>query len=171
MGYYTTQVGTVRINVGDEKAAVEALKALNHNHEDKHGRSWPDCDKPDADPYETRWYSWMPSKFHEDDSMTTVGHVLEMLGYEVTSRYDGDLLVYTVAYDNKTGQEEVFLNRLADFATVNIEVTGEDGDKWKWENTAPGHALMVRTGKVVYDDGKPVALAIARLNHMMRQTV
>ena len=173
MGYYTTQTGTVTIATRDERVAVEALKGLNHNHEDKRGGSYSyrKALEEGIDPYEVRWYSWMPSRYHENGDIRTVGDVLEMLGYEVTVRTDGNDAVYTVAYDNKTGQEDVFLNRLADFATVNIEVVGEDGDKWKWENSSPGHALMVRSGHVVYDKGEAVTVALARLDAMWRQVV
>lgn len=160
MGYFTTQVGTVTIAERDEAVAVEALKALNHNHEDKRGGSFGAGVSPD--PYESKWYSWLPSRYHEDESLRTVGDVLEMVGYEVSSRKQDDLIVYTLHYDNKTGQEDVFLSRLSDFAVVDVSVTGEDGARWRWANDAPGTGLLCWEGSIVWDRSRPVVEMLYR---------
>lgn len=146
MGYYTKQYGDIAIDPSVEPAAVDALKALNHDHDAKRGGSFPV--EEGADPYEVRWYSWMPPRYHEDEDITEVRDVLEMLGYSVLSDgiYPSGLRCYTVEYDNKTGQEDVFLNRLADFAHVTITVRGEDDAEWKWSNAGVGQPLVYSEG-------------------------
>jgi hypothetical protein len=157
MGYYTQQNGTVTIAARDEAVAVEALKALNHNHEDKRGGSWPKT----GDPFADSWYSWLPPRFHEDKSIRTVGDVLEMLGYEVRAT-PGTLNLYTVSYDTKTGQEDVFLNRLSDFAHIQIDVVGEDGSRWMWSNKGAGTTLTVTYARTEWREPVPVVAELER---------
>jgi hypothetical protein len=151
MGYYITAEGVVKVPVRDEAAAVAALKALNHDHGMKRGGGGRG-----DDPYEVKWYSWMPPRYHENDDLRSVRHILEMLGFEVSLDTDGVTNVYTVTYDNKTGQEDVFLNRLAEFAHIVIEVKGEDGAMWRWVNTSVGHPLMEQQGVVQWVDHRTV---------------
>lgn len=170
MGYYTTQTGSVTILADHDETAVAALKALNHNHAAKRGGSWS-LDKTVAaggDPYATRWYSWMPPRFHEDDEMTTVGQVLEMLGYEVNESRSLGYIQYAVSYDNKTGQEDVFLARLADFAKIDVEVTGEDGERWRWYNDKAGTPLKVAHAYYEWGPPTPVAELMERQAEMER---
>jgi len=165
MGYYTQQQGTVTIDSRDEKAAVEAMKALNHNHDDKQGKRSPRT----GDPYADFWYSWMPERYHEDDTLTTVGDVLAMLGYDVSRTEEGTAVAYRLFYDNKTGQEDVFLNRLADFATILVDVTGEDGERWRWTNQEPGRALMLVTPTLNWDHAIPVTQQLYRKQQVIRE--
>jgi len=141
----------VKGRVRDEAGGVAALKALNHDHGMKRGGGGSS-----DDPYENKWYSWMPPRYHENDDLRSVRHILEMLGFEVGATRKADTNVYTVTYDNKSGQEDVFLNRLAEFAHIVIEVKGEDGAMWRWVNTSVGHPLMEQQGVVQWVDHRTV---------------
>jgi len=152
MGYYITAEGTIEMPRSLEDEALHALTMLNYAHEQKRAGSarYP----PEYDPFETRWYSWMPPRYHE--TVGSVTEVLELVGFEVTKTRAAGLDVYTLVYDNKTGQEDVFLNRLAEFAHIVIEVKGEDGAMWRWVNTSVGHPLMEQQGVVQWVDHRTV---------------
>lgn len=156
MGYYITAHGHVTIPRSLESEALNALKMLNYDHEAKRGGV---LGNPNAT-FETRWYSWMPERWHED--VASIGDVLELVGFEVGAARQAGLMVYTLDYDNKTGQEEVFLNCLADYAQVDVEFTGEDGLRWRWANAKAGAPLVNFDGEVVYKENGTVAEIIRR---------
>jgi hypothetical protein len=146
MGYYVTAHGTVILPRSLEGDAVNAVRMLNYQHEMKRGRRSPKT----GDPFADHWFAWMPERYHEDPNLRTVGDILEMVGFEVQAHRNAGLNVYTVTYDNKTGQEEVFLNVLADYAQVEIEAVGEDGERWKWVNVKAGAPLEYHTATITY---------------------
>jgi hypothetical protein len=151
MGYYITGHGHITIPRSLEDEALHALKMLNYDHEAKRGGL---LGNPEAT-FETRWYSWMPERWHE--KVTSVEQVLELVGFGVDKTRKAGLDVYTLTYDNKTGQEEVFLNCLADYAQVDVEFTGEDGLRWRWANPKAGAPLVNFDGEVVYKANGTVA--------------
>lgn len=160
MGYFITAEGVVEVPVSDEAAAVAALKALNHDHEMKRGGSFGAGSSPD--PYESKWYSWVPSRYHEDENLRTVGDVLEMLGFDVSCHTDGGINNYSVYYDNKTGQESVFLNTIAKYGKVSIKVRGEDGAMWRWYNGEYSAPLIEQEARVEWLNARTVADALAQ---------
>jgi len=164
MGYYITAEGVVEVPVSDEAAAVAALKALNHDHGMKRGGGGRS-----DDPYEVKWYSWMPPRYHEDENLRTVGDVLEMLGFGVHSGVKAGINIYSVDYDNKTGQEDVFLNCLARYAQVTVDVVGEDGARWRWANAKAGSPLEYHEAIVTYKMTKTVAEMLEQQREWQRK--
>ena len=159
MGYYVTYDGEVTFPTHREGEIVEALKALNHRHDLKTGGRFPI--PPDSDPYDNYWFAWMPSRYHEDESLQTVADILMMVGFD-TNRTVADANGYTtieVTYDNKIGSEEIFLNELAKFGWVDIYATGEDGDKWRYLSKQGD--LLQYNGYVSYDDLRPISTTTA----------
>jgi hypothetical protein len=107
----------------------------------------------------------MPLRYHEDENIRTVGDVLTMLGYEVRLT-PGTHNLYILAYDNKTGQEDVFLNRLSDFARIQIDVVGEDGERWQWSNKGKGTALTIAYAQTTWREPVPVVAELERLREI-----
>ena len=151
MGYYISAEGVIEMPRSLESEALHALKMLNYDHEAKRGGI---LGNPEAT-FETRWYSWMPERWHDD--VASIGDVLELVGFGVDKSRMAGLDVYTLTYDNKTGQEEVFLNRLADYAQVDVEFTGEDGLRWRWANAKAGAPLVNYDAKMGYKENGTVA--------------
>lgn len=150
MGYYVTYEGEISFPSNREDVIVDALKALNHRHELKGGGRHPKT----GDLYDDYWFAWMPSRYHEDESLSTLQSILEMLGFEQTySETDNGWTTITVTYDNKIGSEEIFLNEISRFGRIDIYASGEDGDKWRYL-TVNGELLQY-TGAVSYDDLRP----------------
>ena len=156
MGYFINAHGTITMPRSLEAEALNGLKMLNYNHEAKRGGLL--CN--DKATFDTRWYSWMPTHWHE--TVTNVEEVLEMLGFQTEKQRQAGLNVYTVTYDNKTGQEDVFLNCLAGYAQVEIEVVGEDGERWKWANAKAGSPLLHLNANVTYSPYATVTDLIAK---------
>lgn len=155
MGYYVTYEGEVGFPTHREDEIVAALKALNHRHELKVGGRFPI--PPDSDPYDNYWFSWLPPRYHEDESLQTVEDILVMLGFDAYNAVAGanGYTTIQVTYDNKIGSEDIFLNELSKFGFVDIYATGEDGDKWRYL-TKDGDLLQY-TGYVSYDDLRPIS--------------
>jgi hypothetical protein len=149
MGYYINAQGTIEMPRSLEDEALYALMMLNHDHGMKRGSGGRG-----GDPFENLWYSWMPARYHE--TVGSVQEVLELLGFSVTKTRKAGLNVYTLVYDNKTGQEEVFLNCLARFAQVTVDAVGEDGQRWRWANAKAGSALEYHEAVVRYVRSKTV---------------
>lgn len=143
MGYYVDYQGTICIPPALEEQTLQALKDLNKRHNLKTGGRSPAT----GDPYEDRWFSWMPSRYHE--TVTSCDEVLELLGFELGEPDDeGCRSVY---YSNKVGAEEHFLHTIVECGgSVALDCNGEEwGDHWKWE-TINGQ-LYHREGRVVFD--------------------
>lgn len=163
MGYYVTMNGEVQFQRSEEARIVEGLKALNHRHDLKTGGRSPKT----GDPYEDNWFAWVPSRYHEDESLVTVAGVLALLGVESEegAEYGDGLVTLTVTYDNKNGAHDVFLDALASLGcSVDVEVRGEDGERWMWTTRVPGGdgSLHTMNARTVYDDPYPTRDGIAR---------
>lgn len=139
MGYYVSGSGDVRIAKEKLEAAYEALMKLNDVPDSKkNGGSYSGGGR------KASWFSWMPQ------DLTTIPDaksVFDRLGFETQYEDDGGLLV--MSYDNKTGQEGVFLAAAAPFIKDESEFywTGEDGIQYKWE---------FRDGKMIWLDAQVV---------------
>lgn len=143
MGYYVRYEGTITVPPAKHDNILEALKNLNHRHDLKHGGAFGANVSPD--PYESRWFSWMPPRYHEQ--VESVWDVLELLGFDGTPNESG---VYEVYYDSKTGDEDLFLEELVrNGGEVDLYATGEDDHHWHL--ISEDGQLRSRTGRVVYD--------------------
>jgi len=137
VGYYVTYEGTISYPRADEQRLAEELWNLNHQHDLKNGGVHPKS----GDPYEDNWFSWMPTRWHENEP--SVREVLEMLGFTVDEPiFDEEEVSYIVAYDNKIGDEDKFIATLAEHgAEITIYARGEDGDGWRWRSDhSRGHS-------------------------------
>ena len=130
MGYYVDYEGTISYPRADEQRLAEALWALNHRHDLKNGGRHPKT----GDPYEDNWFSWMPTRWHENEP--SVAEVLEMLGFTVDETLpDEERVSYVVAYNNKIGDEDKFIATLAENgAEISLYCRGEDGEGWRWRS-------------------------------------
>lgn len=138
MGYYIYASGTVSFNAKDEPKIVDALKRLNYRHDLKHSGGVPKT----GDVWEDKWFAWMPPRYHEDDSITTVAQILNLLGYNTERAHlpavawnyrEGDT-VLSVENDGKLGDESLFFAVMAQQGClVDVWVTGED-ETWQWRS-------------------------------------
>lgn len=127
MGYYITLVESDwTLPKENYDAALGALQALNHKHQLKRGGRHPETD----DPFESKWFSWMPPRYHEE--VESPKEVFEMLGFDCHENDDG---LHLDHYDNKTGQEELFLAVVAPWVTDGSSLTfrGEEGEHFRYE--------------------------------------
>lgn len=90
---------------------------VTHDHH-KRGGSWNGGQQTE------KWFSWMDANYVE--TCKSAKDILEMLGFETQYNSRGDLLIES--YDNKTGQEDLFLEAIKYDASGVIEWVGEDGD-------------------------------------------
>lgn len=126
MGYY---VNTEDINIIVPKdllaPAYQAVLDLNKNDDLKRGGSYGPGEKRE------HWFSWMPQDL---STLTDLQDVLTTLGFEDTDYNEaGDLVLGS--YNNKTGQEDLFLDAIAPFVEEGSYAIwkGEDDTYYKWE--------------------------------------
>lgn len=155
MGYYVQGYGNITIQKSNEEKAYQAMCALNDLDHLKRGGSWSaltdaDGSRPSGMGFHpNRWFSWMDPNYPEtcQDFLS----VLNDLGFgvEVDSVSNGHT-DYRVSYDNKSGQEDLFLEAIAPYVEGgSIEWFGEDGERWlnKFENGT----MATLVGKIVYE--------------------
>lgn len=123
MGYYVQiSESTAKIPKENLTEAYNAMCALNTTHDHaKRGGSWSGGKQSE------RWFSWMDSNYPE--TCADAKAILEQLGFETYYNDNGDLVIDY--YDNKTGQEDLFMESISKLATGYISWKGEDGSKWK----------------------------------------
>jgi hypothetical protein len=130
MGYYVNIVeSTAKIPAANLQKAYENMCLLNITHDHvKRG-----CCRSGGKQTE-KFFSWMDENYPEtcEDAQA----VLEQLGFETEYNKDGDLLI--TGYDNKTGQEDLFLESITYLTEGTIEWEGEDGDTWTTEFQGEG---------------------------------
>ncbi len=127
MGYY---VNTEDINILVPKdflePAYKAVLAMNdYDSSLKRGGSYG----PNAE--RKYWFSWMPEDLSK---LADLQAVLLNLGFEDTEYNErGDLVLG--CYNNKSGQEDLFLEAIAPFVEEGSYAIwkGEDDTFWKWE--------------------------------------
>jgi len=105
---------------------------LNKHDELKRGGSFGK--DADGNPLETKWFAWMDENYPE--TCKTALEILEELGFEVEIVEDEGIVIY--GYDNKSGQEEIFLAAISDLLVQHkgdvrpfITWRGEDDMVWK----------------------------------------
>jgi hypothetical protein len=154
MGYFVQGHGTLVLRPNTEHMAYKALCALNDLDDLKRGGSWggendSTTQRPEGLNYHPgKWFSWMDANYPE--SCPTLQSVLEMLGFGTTITHTLENNIHiTLTYDNKTGQEELFIQALAPFTIRGeIEWRGEDGTLWKEVITAGKYKVL--EGKIVF---------------------
>ena len=125
MGYFVKGSGAIQIEKQHHEELYEELMALNYLPDtEKRGGSWDKGKRTSA------WFSWMPADLAE---LPTVNAVFERLGFETHTDSEGNLRL--LAYDNKQGQEELFIQTAAPFVKDGsvFQWWGEDGASWYWE--------------------------------------
>jgi hypothetical protein len=75
--------------------------------------------------HESKWFSWMSPNYPE--ILTTANEIFEELGFEINVSDHGTEIC---GYDNKTGQEDLFLEACCPWASGYIVWNGEDADRW-----------------------------------------
>jgi hypothetical protein len=127
MGYYASvDEADFTIPAENLEKAHKAMCDLNRRHDLKSGGK-----SPTGDPYEDKWFSWMPPRYHE--TLLSAAAILNELGFDVELENNGDISI--LAYDNKVGDEDIFLRAIAPFANEDSYLVwrGEDGSIWRNE--------------------------------------
>jgi hypothetical protein len=123
---YNVQIknSNAKIFASNLARAYEKMCALNVTHHSaKRGGSWSGGKQTE------KWFSWMDANYPETCSDAQA--ILEQMGFETSYDTNGDLLID--GYDNKSGQEDLFLEAIKYDATGKIEWFGEDGSTWTTE--------------------------------------
>ncbi len=100
-----------------------------------------------------KWFSWMPQL----TSFETVREVFEALGFDCAEDVGGS--VSLVAYDSKTGQEDLFLAVVAPFVEDGsyTEWRGEDGALYRF--VVKDGRLRSQSAVVQWTAPEPIAIA------------
>lgn len=146
MGYYVSASNsTWTIKKENLDKAYEAMCKLNWKNELKRGGRYPtNPDDPKDKPHEGVWFAWMPWNYHE--TCKDAQDILQKLGFETD--YDGDGNLVLGWYNNKAGNEDVFLKAIAPFSEGFIEWRGEDG--YLWRDSVEDGIMISETGRVEY---------------------
>lgn len=125
MGYYVQITkSTAVIPKANLQRAYEKMCALNvTHHNQKHGGSYKGGEKCES------WFSWMDANYPA--KCKDAQAVLDMLGFSTEYNQQGDLLI--TYYDNKMGQEDLFMEAIKNEAVGKIHWRGEEGDAWTTE--------------------------------------
>lgn len=163
MGYYVRGNGHIVINRNDLSQAYKALCDLNEKDELKRGGRYGGPDGSESprpaglNYHPARWFSWMDANYPE--TCPDAYAVLRQVGFHLTELsqpgMSEDYIRLELEYDEKTGQEELFMEALAPYVlTGEIYWDGEDGAKWR-EVFANG-TYKVQGATVVYADDASV---------------
>jgi hypothetical protein len=136
MGYHVRIVNSTLSIPDAVKSQVYAIWCdLNKPHNDhlKSGGGWSGGGKTQ------HWYSWMDE--HYDQTCLTVEDILDQLGFEHVPNSEGGIDI--VGYDSKTGQEDLFFQRVVHLLTGKIRWQGEDGGQWTWLFDGQGQCLRI----------------------------
>lgn len=129
MGYYVNITdSTWSMSKANEDEAYKALCNLNDYHNLKNGGMWGGDTEAIADnvPNPYKWFSWLP--YNYPDLYKTVSQILLEIGFELEED-DNDIRIR--GYDNKMGQEDLFLAAISIYSSGHIEWRGEDGEIWR----------------------------------------
>jgi len=153
MGYVIEAMGTISYAPEDEEFIVHAVKDLNHQHHLKRGGRSPKT----GDPYDDLWFSWVPPRYHEDEKINSVLAILEMIGFECDGAGFGEpgRVTYSISLDAKQGQEVYFLQAMAPWCEIYVEVRGEEfGDFRLWKSDSSQTGLHIGGAIMDYDMGE-----------------
>lgn len=130
MGYYVDLVDA-DFTIPEREDVLEALRAMPTKYASlMRGGSSTE-----------KWFSWMSTE--EIESAVSVQSVFESLGFECFDY--GNNTFSLSSYNNKTGQEDLFLAVVAPFVEDGsfTQWRGEDGELWRY--TVSGGKLTVQT--------------------------
>jgi hypothetical protein len=140
MGYYTRITETnMFISKDDFEYCYEAMCKLNDRDDLKNGGSWGGGDGISADKprpkgmtyHPAKWFSWLDANYPE--KCKTMQDILFELGFEdIKLDEDGNLI--DLWYDNKTGDEALFLQIISPYVKAGSYVNwiGEDGTRYQF---------------------------------------
>lgn len=140
MGYYTRITETnMFISKDDFVYCYEAMCKLNDRDDLKKGGSWgggngisADNPRPEGMTYHpAKWFSWLDANYPE--KCKTMQDILFELGFEdIKLDEDGNLI--DLWYDNKTGDEALFLQIISPYVKAGSYVNwiGEDGTRYQF---------------------------------------
>jgi hypothetical protein len=131
MGYYV-QIRNADFIIPDTEGVLNALRELNKRDDLKRGGVCTGGEMTE------RWFSWMPAGWEDSESVADIFGP-NGLGFEVHYYSDMELdekihkYVRLDSYDNKSGQEELFLAAVAQFVRPGsfVEWVGEDSTMWR----------------------------------------
>lgn len=145
MGYYIS-LNEVDFVIKEENldSAYSAMCALNQFDKIKRGGGSGiykdhngndielkyDSPRPDGMRYHPgKWFSWMDANYPE--ICKTAEEIIQQLGFDYRVEENGDLRI--TGYDNKTGQEYLFLAAIASYVENESYMvwSGEDHHLWK----------------------------------------
>jgi hypothetical protein len=143
MGYYVDIQSSDAVLSGEHlDDAYKAMCDLNKRDDLKGGGS------SQGGKMVAKWFSWMDEKYPE--TCKSVEEILEMLGFYVAvDPNNGDVAID--GYDNKTGQEELFLEAIAPWMKGEIVWQGEDGTCWK--NVFENGRMKSVAGHMSFEEG------------------
>ena len=148
MGYYTT-LTDADFTIPETPEVLAAIKEMDTKFDAlKRGGSYG----PEG--MTEKWFSWMPQLSGFD----SVRAVFEALGFDCYDGSEPDSF-YLAGYDNKTGQEDLFLAVVAPFVKDGsfTEWRGEDGALYRYE--VRNGRLTTREARVMWADPQPYAYA------------
>lgn len=132
MGYFVRTLGiNFRIKPENLAKAYDVMCKLNFDNSLKRAGSFShNRDQNGTEPNPYIWFSWMEWNYHE--LCSDAEEIFNMLGFETEMETAPGLEgLYLTNYDNKSGQEDVFLNAVSHLVEPGgfIDWLGEDGDK------------------------------------------
>lgn len=122
MGYFIEiEYSDAYIPKENLEIAYQKMCELNVTHHDvKRGRWYLDGKEL------SRSFSWMDENY--PDTCKDAKEILEMLGFHTDYNTKGDLCI--TYYDNKMGQEDLFLEAITPYTYGTIRWWGEDNKSW-----------------------------------------
>lgn len=120
MGYFV-EIVECNFVIPEREDVLQVLRDLNKRDDLKRGFEYIGGKVTD------RYFSWMPSDY--DETVSTVRGIFELLGFQ-TEQFDND--IHLLGYDDKTGQEALFLSAVAPFVSEGSFIVwrGEDNAMW-----------------------------------------
>ena len=157
MGYYVhIEDANCKLPAKHYDVAYWRMCELNKRDELKRGGSY--SKNEDGTENVTKWFSWMEENYPE--TCKTALEILEELGFEVEDQEDG-LAIY--GYDNKSGQEELFLASISDLL-VTVDGMYDSGNKpfivWRgeddmvWKDIYGKKIVEQLNGRVVFEESE-----------------
>ena len=155
MGYFveTVEIDFV-IPAENVKHAYEAMCKLNAHDELKHGGIWGGKEEYYMKPVGStslassarKNFSWMDWNY--DETCANAEDIFDQLGFDTEIDENGNLRV--LSYDNKSGQEELFLEACAPYVTPGSYIVWEGEDRAMWKNEFDGETMNKEHANIIW---------------------